>query len=135
MPRFVLIPIAHVKDIGGLRHVVAPLLEGGAVYRPNTGTPGEVAGALMGTLTGLQTRGSGEPGGPTLEYQTPKEPATRAIPEHIHFIWHTGGDEARATEDPAGARHTIHHHLRRRVAHEIVEAAQHLAGRRIDAAR
>src|SRR2546426_5721329 len=60
MSRFVLITIAHVKDIGGLRRVVAPLREGGAIYRPNAGTPGEVAGALTGALTGLRTRGSGE---------------------------------------------------------------------------
>ena len=134
MPRFVLITIAHVKDIGGLRRVVAPLREGGAIYRPNAGAPGEVAGALTSTLTGLRTRSSGVPCGPTFEYQTLKEPATGAVPEHIHFIRHTGGDQARATEDPSSARHTIHHHLRRRLAHQIVEAAQHLAGRRVDAA-
>ena len=134
MPRFVLITIAHVKDIGGVRRVVLPLFEGGAIYRPNAGTPGEVAGALTGALTGWRTRGSGEACGPTLEYQTLQEPAARAVPEHIHLIRHTGGDEARATEDAAGARHTIHYHLRRRLAHEIVEAAQHLAGRRVDAA-
>src|SRR5262245_22790023 len=133
MPRFVLLTIAHVKDIGGLRRVVSPLLKGGAIYRPNAGTPGESTGALTSTLTGVRTRGSGEPGGPTLEYQTLKEPATGAVPEHIHLIRYTSGDEARATEDAAGARHTIHHHLRRRAAYEIVEAAQHLAGRRVDA--
>src|SRR3989441_10585448 len=52
MPRFVLITIAYVKDVGGLRRVVSPLLEGGAIYRPNAGTPGEVAGAFTGALTG-----------------------------------------------------------------------------------
>src|SRR5262245_34743585 len=122
MPRFVLLTIAHVKDIGGLHRVVLPLLEGGAIYRPNAGTPGEVAGALTGTLTGVRTRGSSEPCGTTLQRQTLQEPATGAVPEHIHLIRHTGGDEARATEDAAGTRHTIHHHLRRRLAHEIVEA-------------
>src|SRR5947209_2517815 len=111
MPRFVLITVAHVKDIGGARRVVSPLLEGGALYRPNAGAPGEGAGALTGALTGLRTRGSGEPCSPTLEDQTLQEPATGAVPEHIHLIRHTSGDEARATEDPSGARHTIHHHL------------------------
>src|SRR5262249_6436897 len=123
-----------VKDIGGLRRVVSPLREGVAIYRPNASTPGEVAGALAGALTGWRTRGSGEPCSPTLERQTLQEPATGAVPEHIHFIRNTGGDETRATEDAAGTRHTIHHHLRRRLTHEIVEAAQHLAGRRVDAA-
>src|SRR5206468_7152967 len=102
--RFVLITIAHVKDIGGLRSVIAPLREGSAIYRLNAGTPGEAAGARAGALTGLQTRGRGEPGGPTLEYQTLKKPATGAVPEHIDLIRHTGGDEACATEDAAGAR-------------------------------
>src|SRR5262249_15432360 len=123
MPRFVLITVTHVKDIGGLRRVVSPLPEGGAIYRPKAGTPGGVTGALRGALTGVRTRGSGEACGSTLEYQALQEPATGAVPEHIHLIRHTGGDEARATEDPPGARHTIHHHLRRRVTHEIVEAA------------
>src|SRR5262245_45087184 len=123
MPRFLLFTIAHVKDIGGLRRVVAPLLEGGVIYRLNAGAPGESTGALTGTLAGLRTRGRGEPCGTTFEYQTLQEPATRAIPEHIYLIRHTGGDEARATENPTRARHTIHHHLRRRLVYEIVEAA------------
>src|SRR5205809_991584 len=48
MPRFVLITIAHVKYISGLRCIVAPLREGGAIYRPNARTPGEGASALTG---------------------------------------------------------------------------------------
>src|SRR5262249_4540397 len=84
VPRFVLITIAHVKDISGARRVVAPLCEGGAIYRPNAGAPSEVAGALAGALTGLRTRDSGAACGPMFECQTLQEPATGAVPEHIH---------------------------------------------------
>src|SRR5262249_27007332 len=111
MSRFVPLTIARVKNIEGLRRVASPLLEGVAIYRSSTGTPGEVAGALTGMLTGLRTQGRGESRGPTIEYQTLKEPATSALPEHIHLIRHPGGDKARAAEDAPGARYTIHHHL------------------------
>src|SRR5262245_39554066 len=102
MPRFVLLPITHVKDIGSLRRVVLPLLDGGAIYCLDAGTPGEDTGTLTGALTGLWTRGSGEPCGPMFERQTLQEPATGTVPEHIHLVRHTGGDEARTTEDAAG---------------------------------
>src|SRR5262245_10980152 len=127
MPRFVLITITHIKDISGLRRVVAPLREGGTIYRLKAGTPGEMAGTFTGILAGLRTWGSGEACCPTLEGQTLKEPATGAVQEHIHLIRHTRGDKARATENAASARHTIHHYLCRRLTHEIVKAAQHLA--------
>src|SRR5947209_4469995 len=102
MPRLVLIPIAHVKDIGRARHVISPLLEGGAIYRPNTGTRGESAGALTGALAGVRTRDGGEPCGPALEDQPVKEPAPGAVPEHIHLVRHAGSDETRPAEDSSG---------------------------------
>src|SRR5258705_2736531 len=117
MPRLVLITIAHVEDIGRARHVISPLLEGGAIDGPNTGTRGESARALTGALTGLRSRRGGEPCGPPLEDQPVEEPAPGAVPEHVHLVWHARRDEARPPQDASGARHTINRYLRRRVTY------------------
>src|SRR5204863_9789316 len=69
-----------------------------------------------------------------LEGQALGKPAACPIPERIDLVGHAGGDETRGPQDSTGAGHAIHQHLRRRSGHEIVEAAEHLAGRRIDTA-
>src|SRR5262249_18415607 len=133
-PGLVLVAITHVEDIRRARRVGAPPRERGAIDRLKTRPPGEGAGSLTRACTSDGSWGCGEPRGPPLEGQTLEKPAASPIPERIHLVRHAGGDEARGPEDASGAGHAIHHHLRRRSGHEIVEAAEHLAGRRIDAA-
>src|SRR4029077_13777137 len=116
------------------RCVVAPLRERGAIDRLKTRPPGEGAGSRASALTSEGSWGRGEARSPPLEGQALEEPAACAVPERIHLVGHAGGDEARGPQDSTGAGHAIHHHLPRRSGHEIVEATEHLAGRRIDAA-
>src|SRR5215472_3369471 len=134
VPGLVFSPIAHVEDVRRARRVVAPPRERGAIDRRKARPPGEGAGSLAGALTSERSGGRGEPRRPALEGQALELPATGAVPERIDLIGHAGGNEARGPEDSSGAGHAIDHHLRRRSEDEVVEAAEHLAGRRIDAA-
>src|SRR5262249_58835532 len=133
-PSLVFSAVAHVEDVHRARRVVAPPRERGAIDRLKTCPPGEGAGSLAGALTREWSRRRGKPRGSPLESQSLEKPAAGAVPERIHLVGHTGGDQARGAEDSTGAGHAIHDHLRGRTGHEVVEAAEHLAGRRVDAA-
>src|SRR5262249_61680538 len=134
VPGLVFRPIAHVEDVRRARRVLAPPRERGAIDRRKTRPPGEGAGSLAGALTSERSGGRGEPRRPALEGQALELPATGAVSERIDIIGHAGGNEARGPQASPRAGHAIDHHLRRRSEDEVVEAAEHLAGRRIDAA-
>ena len=135
MPRLVLIAIAHVEDIGRARRVVAPLARG---WR-DLSTEARPAGRGCGRARGRARRACGL--GAVANRVAPRsrtKPSRRQPRVPFQSTYTSLGTPAATRLAPPriprvrDMQFTTTFVVGRR--HEVVEAAQHLAGRRIDAA-